>query len=75
MTLIINFKVLPLGGTMEHPDGTGTVPISIGVKAIDPITAELSPVIGVRSNQDTGVVIPITLASGGQKKRKAPLGE
>ena len=59
---------------MEHPDGTGLVPITIGVLAVDPITAELSPVTGVRTNPETGVVIPVTLSSGGHKKRKAPVG-
>ena len=65
---------MPLGGTMEHPDGTGLVPITIGVLAVDPITAELSPVTGVRTNPETGVVIPVTLSSGGHRKRKAPIG-
>ena len=59
---------------MEHPEGSGLVPITIGANAVDPVTAELSPVIGVRTNPETGVVIPVTLASGGHKHRKAPLG-
>lgn len=71
---ILLWQIKPLGGSMEHPEGTGLVPITIGVKAVDPVTAELSPVTGVRSNPETGVVVPVTLASGGHKKRKAPLG-
>ncbi|XP_067940386.1 myosin-2 heavy chain-like [Watersipora subatra] len=67
-------QIMPLGGTMEHPEGTELVPITIGVNAADPVTAELSPVIGVRTNPETGVVIPVTVASGGHKQRKAPLG-
>lgn len=60
---------------MEHHEGTGLVPITLGVKAVDPVTAELSHVIGVRTNPETGVVIPVTLSTGGHKKRKAPLGK
>ena len=52
----------------------GLVPIMIGRKAVDPVTGDLSPVIGVRINPDNGIVIPVTLSSGGLKKRKPPLG-
>jgi len=60
---------------MEHPDGSGLVAIRIGEQAVDPVTAELSPVTGVRTNPETGVVLPITLASGGFRRRKPPLGK
>ena len=46
----------------------------IGRKAVDPVTGDLSPVIGVRINPENGIVIPVTLSSGGLKKRKPPLG-
>ena len=72
--LLFYEQIIPLGGTMEHPEGTGLVPITIGAEAVDPVTAELSRVTGIRTNPETGVVVPITLASGGHKKRKAPLG-
>ena len=52
----------------------GSVPIMIGHKAVDPITGELSPINGVRVNPETKQVIPVTLSSGGYKKRKPPLG-
>ena len=37
-------QLRPLGGTMEDPEGQGLVPISLGRKAVDPVTGELSPV-------------------------------
>ena len=39
-------KLLPLGGCTEDPEGAGSVPITIGRKVVDPVTGELSPVIG-----------------------------
>ena len=50
------------------------VPISIGKQAIDPISGELSPVIGVRLNTETDTVVPITLSSGGHRKKAPPPG-
>ncbi|KAH3750553.1 hypothetical protein DPMN_185080 [Dreissena polymorpha] len=67
-------KIMPLGGTMEDPEGAGLVPISIGKKAIDPISGELSPVIGVRLNAETDTVVPITLSSSSHRKKAAPPG-
>jgi hypothetical protein len=50
------------------------VPINIGKKAIDPISGEMSPVIGVRLNNETNTVVPVTLSSGGHRKQTAPPG-
>ena len=55
------------------PPSSGLVPIMIGHKAVDPVTGDLSPVTGVRISADTGTVVPVTLAGGGNKK-KPPLG-
>ena len=46
----------------------------LGHQAVDPITGDLSTIIGVRMLPDTNVIIPVTQASGGHKKRKPPLG-
>jgi len=67
-------NIMPLGGTMEDPEGSGLMPIQIGNKAVDLVTGELSPVIGVRLSPDTGTVIPVTQSSGGVGRRKAPAG-
>ncbi len=53
---------------------TGLVPIMIGRPAVDPITGELSPIIGVRTNPETDTVVPVTQSSGAHRKRKPPLG-
>lgn len=53
---------------------SGLVPISIGKKALDPVTGEISPVIGIRSNPETGLAIPVTMSSGGPRKKKPPPG-
>ena len=53
---------------------TGQVPIMIGRKAVDNVTGELSPVIGVRITPDTNVVVPVTQSSGSRNKRRPPLG-
>lgn len=50
------------------------VPVAIGKKAVDPVTGEISPVIGVRLNPENGLAIPITLSTGGPRKRKPPPG-
>ena len=52
----------------------GSVPIVLGKRAVDPVTGDLSPISGVRVNPETNTVVPVTLASGGHKKRKPPLG-
>ena len=52
----------------------GLLPIAIGRKAVDPVTGEISPVIGIRSNPENGMAIPITLSSGGPRKKKPPPG-
>ena len=46
----------------------------IGRKAIDSVTGDLSPVIGVRRNPETKMAVPVTLATGGHRKQKAPPG-
>ncbi|XP_077578970.1 uncharacterized protein LOC144200601 [Stigmatopora nigra] len=51
-----------LAGTMEDPDGNGLVAIRYGVLAVDPVTATLSPVVGVRMDAITDTVVPITAA-------------
>ncbi|XP_013391352.1 uncharacterized protein LOC106159584 [Lingula anatina] len=66
--------IIPLGGTMEDPEGEGSVPIMIGRQAVDTVTGELSPISGVRIDPETNTVVPITLSSGGHKKRRPPLG-
>ncbi|CAH1789583.1 unnamed protein product [Owenia fusiformis] len=67
-------KIRPLGGTTEDPEGRGLVPIMLGEMAVDPVTGDLSPITGVRVSNETQTVVPVTLASGGHKKKKAPLG-
>nr|XP_038938290.1 uncharacterized protein RGD1562811 isoform X3 [Rattus norvegicus] len=49
----------PLAGTMEEAAGKGLVPISIGAQAIDPITGEHGPVIGVQMDPSARVVVPV----------------
>ena len=46
----------------------------IGKNAVDPVTGDLSPIIGVRISPETQTVVPVTLSSGAHKKRKPPLG-
>ena len=70
-----NSKLHPLGGTHDDPEGQGLVAINLGRKAVDPVTGDLSPITGVRRDPQSRCVVPVTLASGGFKKRKAPLGE
>lgn len=50
------------------------MPINIGKKAVDSITGELSPVIGVRLNAENNTVIPVTQSSGGHRKPPVPAG-
>ena len=66
--------LIPLGGTMEDPEGAGLVPIALGKQALDSVTAEQSPVCGVRINPETKTVVPVTLSSRGHKKRNATVG-
>ena len=54
-----------------HP---GEIPIMIGHKCVDPLTGELSPISGVRVRTDTDTIVPVTLSSGGHRKRKPQLG-
>ena len=51
---------------------SGLVPIMIGEKAVDTITAELSVVVGARL--DSGAVVPITQSSTKHRRRKPPAG-
>ena len=67
-------NVIALGGSMEDPQGEGLVPIMIGEKAVDPITEELSTIVGVKINKEYGVVEPLTLSSSRQRKRRPPPG-
>ncbi len=60
-------NIRPLGGTMEDPEGQGLVAINIGKKAVDPVTGDLSPIIGVRINPETQTVVPVTLSSGAHR--------
>ena len=53
---------------------TGLLPITIGTKAVDPVTGELSPIVGVRINSETNTVVPVTQSSSAHRKRKPPLG-
>ena len=50
------------------------VPIKIGESAVDPVTGDLSSIIGVRINPETGMVIPVTQSSSAHRKRKPPPG-
>ncbi|GFO26753.1 cytadherence high molecular weight protein 2 [Plakobranchus ocellatus] len=67
-------RVVPLAGSMEDPEGGGLVPITIGRKAVDPVSGELSPVIGVRRSTDTKMAIPVTLSSAAHRKPRPPPG-
>ncbi|XP_066837183.1 uncharacterized protein [Anser cygnoides] len=49
----------PLAGTMEDGNGKGLVPITIGARAISPVTGEIGPVIGAQTHPWTHNVIPI----------------
>ncbi len=53
---------------------SGLVPITLGRKAVDPVTGVLSPTVGVRLSPDTNTVIPVTQSTGKHKKRKPALG-
>ena len=66
--------IIPLGGSMEDPGGDGLVPIMIGDKAVDPVTEQLSTIVGVKMNQEFAVVEPVTLSSSTQRKRRPPPG-
>ena len=52
----------------------GLTPINIGKKAVDPVSGEISPVIGVRTNPETSTIVPITLSSAAHRKRTPPPG-
>ena len=66
--------MLPLGGSMEDPGGDGLVPIMIAEKAVDPVTEQLSTIVGVKLNQEYAVVEPVTLSSSTLRKRRPPPG-
>ncbi|XP_041098190.1 uncharacterized protein si:dkey-103g5.4 isoform X2 [Polyodon spathula] len=53
-------ELIPLAGTMEDPDGKGLVPISIGARAVDPVTGEIAPVVGARFDPCRNTVVPKT---------------
>lgn len=53
---------------------SGLVPIMIGKKAVDLVTGEASPVVGVRLNPESQLVVPVTLASSSHRKPKPPPG-
>ncbi|XP_058050646.1 uncharacterized protein LOC131203933 [Ahaetulla prasina] len=55
---------IPLAGVTEDADGKGLVPITIGFKAIDPITGEMGPVIGAQINPWTKAVLPVVQSHG-----------
>ncbi|KAM6238336.1 uncharacterized protein LJ264_013084 [Porphyrio hochstetteri] len=54
----------PLAGTMEDRNGKGLVPITIGARAINPITGETGPVIGAQTDPWTHNVIPTVQSLG-----------
>ncbi|KAK6469303.1 hypothetical protein HHUSO_G32740 [Huso huso] len=53
-------ELVPLAGTMEDPEGKGLVPISIGARAVDPVTGEIAPVVGACFDPCRNTVVPIT---------------
>ncbi|XP_070621681.1 uncharacterized protein [Erythrolamprus reginae] len=55
---------IPLAGVTEDADGKGLVPITIGFRAIDPITGETGPVIGAQINPWTKAVLPVVQSQG-----------
>ncbi|XP_060550987.1 uncharacterized protein LOC117670160 [Pantherophis guttatus] len=55
---------IPLAGVTEDADGKGLVPITIGFRAIDPITGEMGPVIGAQINPWTKAVLPVVQSQG-----------
>ncbi|XP_077397029.1 uncharacterized protein LOC144033090 isoform X4 [Festucalex cinctus] len=57
---LISGRTMGLAGTMEDPDGNGTVAIRYGCQAVDPVTAVLAPVVGARLDVLTDTVVPIT---------------
>ncbi len=66
-----NKEIIPLGGSLEDPHGSGLVPIMLGEKAVDPVTEEMSTICGVKLNKDLKITEPVTLSSSLKKKRKA----
>lgn len=57
-----SFFPSPISGNESQQwlwDPTGLVPISIGAQAIDPITGEHGPVIGVQMDPSARVVVPV----------------
>ena len=46
----------------------------IGRKGVDPVSGEMSPVIGARLNQESRLVVPKTQASSSHRKPKPPPG-
>ena len=41
---------------------------------MDPVSGELSPVIGIRRSTDTKMAVPVTLSSGAHRKPRPPPG-
>lgn len=46
----------------------------ISRKAVDPVSGEMSPVIGARLNPESRLVVPVTQASSAHRKPKPPPG-
>ena len=61
----------PLGGSMDSADGSGVIPITIGVQFYDGSSGNLATVCGVTRDKDTKVVVPMTQGLHTKKKRNA----
>lgn len=61
--------VQPLGGTMEDPEGSGLVPITMGRQAVDHASGEVGAVVGVTMDTETSQVVPVTVRSAPWHKR------
>ncbi|XP_032057618.1 uncharacterized protein LOC116497793 [Aythya fuligula] len=61
----------PLAGTMEDGNGKGLVPITIGARAISPVTGEFGPVIGAQTHPWTHNVIPVVQSFRALPRRAA----
>ena len=64
--------VIPLGGSVEDPQGDGLMPIMLGEKVVDPITEKSSYCVGIKYNQDSEMAEPITAISVKNKKKRKP---
>ena len=68
-------NLIPLGGSVEDPQGEGLVPIMIGEKAIDIVSGQASHVVAAKYNHELGITEPITSLAVSRQRKKKPAAQ